>query len=70
MFQTISASNIPFVCSRLQVTDSSRWGAKTTLAHQNITGLFFGVRQKMTGEKRTPPVRIEIEQAVEILLPF
>jgi len=54
----------------LQVTDSSRWGAKTTLAHQNITGLFFGVRQKMTGEKRTPPVRIEIEQAVEILLPF
>jgi hypothetical protein len=49
----------------LQVTDSSRWGAKTTLAHQNITALFFGIHEKMTGEKRTPPVRIEIEQAVE-----
>ena len=65
MFQTFSASNISFVCSRLQVTDLSSWGAKITLAHQIITGLFFGIREKMTGEKRTPPVRIEIEQAVE-----
>jgi len=49
----------------LQVTDLSSWGAKITLAHQIITGLFFGIHEKMTGEKRTPPVRIEIEQAVE-----